>query len=78
MMRNQPVQDDTFEILIGELLTDEALRDAFFRDPQRTLQEAAEWPLPLSASELHALRSPAYRLRDRVADALEARLPAAA
>jgi len=78
MIKNQPVHDDTFEILLGELLTDEELRDAFLRDPERTLEEADEWPLPLSERELSSLRTPAYRLRDRVADALEARFLAAA
>jgi hypothetical protein len=70
--------DDTLEILIGELMADEELRDAFLRDPDRTLQRANDWALPLSESEIRALRLSAHRLLDTVADALEAGWPAAA
>jgi hypothetical protein len=74
---HQPL-DDSFEILIGELLTDEGLRDAFIQNPERTLQLAGDWPLPLSASELQSLRMQADRLLDRVAEELTCRLLAAA
>jgi hypothetical protein len=70
--------DDTMEILIGELMADEELRDAFLRNPDRTLQHASDWALPLSESELRSLRLSAHRLWDTVAEALEARWPAAA
>lgn len=70
--------NDSFEILVGELMTDEELRDSFLRDPEQTLRLASDWALPLSESELRSLRAPAYRLRDRVADELEARFAAAA
>jgi hypothetical protein len=72
------VTSDCFEILIGELMTDEELLDSFLRNPSRTLRNASEWGLPLSDSELQKLGTPAYRLRDKVADVLEARLAAAA
>lgn len=68
--------NDTFEILVGELMTDDELRDSFLRDPERTL--AGDWALPLSESELQLLRVPANRLWDKVVDELEARLAAAA
>jgi hypothetical protein len=70
--------DDTLEILIGELMADEELRDAFLRDPDRTLQRASDWALPLSDSEVRALRRAAHRIWDTVAEALEARWPVAA
>jgi len=70
--------DDTLEILIGELMADEELRDAFLRDPDRTLQRASDWALPLSDSEVRALRRAAHRICDTVAEALEARWPVAA
>ena len=70
--------DDTIEILIGELMADEELRDAFLRNPERTLRSASDWALPLSDSELRSLTASAHRLRDTVVDAIEARWPAAA
>ena len=70
--------EDTIEILIGELMADEELRDAFLRDPDRTLRGASDWALPLSDSEVRALRRSAHRIYDTVAEALEARWPAVA
>jgi hypothetical protein len=70
--------DDILEILIGELMADEELRDAFLRDPDRTLQRASDWALPLSESEVSSLRQSAHRLCDTVVEALEVRWPAAA
>jgi hypothetical protein len=70
--------NDSLEILIGELVIDEELRDSFIQDPGRTLQLASDWALPLSASELQSLRVEADRLLDRVADELTFRLLAAA
>jgi hypothetical protein len=70
--------NDSLEILIGELVTDDELRDAFLRDPERTLRHANDWALPLSESEVQLLRVPSFRLWDKVAEALEGRLSAAA
>jgi hypothetical protein len=78
MMITSQHANDSLEILIGELITDEELLDAFMRDPEGTLEHAGDWALPLSESELRSLRTPAYRLRDRVADELEERFAAAA
>lgn len=70
--------DETMEILIGELMADEELRDAFLRNPDRTLRQASEWALPLSDSEVRELRRNPHRLYDIVADALQEAWPAAA
>ena len=78
MTNSEQHVDDTIEILIGELIADEELRDAFLRNPERTLRSASDWGLPLSDSELRSLTASAHRLRDSVAEALEARWPAAA
>lgn len=78
MTRTDQHLDGSFEILVAELMNDEELRDAFLRNPRRTLDLASEWGLPLSESEVQSLRAPAYRLWDKVADALELRFLAAA
>jgi len=70
--------EDTLEILVSELMADEELRDAFFRNPDLTLQHASDWALLLSDSEVRTLRRSAHRICDEVAEALEARWPAAA
>lgn len=58
------------DILIGELLADEALCESFLNDPEGTLRAADEWAIPLSESELRFLQRPGYRLWDRVAEAI--------
>lgn len=70
--------EQTLDILINELEADDELRAAFFRNPYRTLRQANDWGLALTASELQALSSPRFPVWDRVADALESRLPQAA
>ena len=70
--------DQSLEILVDELMTDDELRDAFLRNPDRTLRFANDWGMPLSDSELRLLRAPSFSLWDRVIDELEARLGAAA
>ena len=78
MMMTNGQANETFEILVGELMADDELRAAFLRDPDSTLRFADDWGLPLSDSELQALRTPAYPFWDRVAEELAARLTAAA
>ena len=78
MTNNHRPLDDSLEILISELVTDEELRDSFIQNPERTLRVASDWALPLSASELQSLRMQADRLLDKVAEELTWRLLAAA
>jgi hypothetical protein len=70
--------DDSLDIFIGELITDEELLRSFLREPEQTLRSASDWGLPLSDSQIQWLQRPAFRLWDRVVDALESRYPAAA
>ena len=62
------------EMLIGRLATDEDFRRAFQRDPQRTLSEAAEWGMALSAVEVTALLATDQTLWERIAVELDSRL----
>jgi len=62
------------ELLIGRLATDEDFRRAFQTDPRRTLGEAAEWGLALSAIEVTALLATDQTLWDRIAVELDSRL----
>ena len=62
------------ELLIGRLATDEDFRDAFRRDPEKTLADAAAWGLALSAIEVNALLSTDQTLWDRIARDLDSRL----
>ena len=62
------------ELLIGRLATDEDFRDAFQRDPEKTLADAAAWGLALSAIEVNALLSTDQTLWDRIARDLDSRL----
>ena len=78
MMSTNRQFTDSLEVLMAELVTDAELLSSFLLDPERTLERASDWELPLSESELQALRRPAYRLRDRVAEELETRLLMAA
>ena len=39
--------EQTFEILINELVADEEFRDSFLRNPRRALHLAGDWGLPL-------------------------------
>lgn len=62
------------ELLIGRLATDEDFRNAFQRDPEKTLADAAAWGLALSAIEVNALLSTDQTLWDRIARDLDSRL----
>jgi len=60
----------SLEILIDELTADDELRDAFFRNPHRTLRLASDWGLPLSDSEVRLLRLHANKVWNAVAQSL--------
>jgi hypothetical protein len=62
------------ELLIGRLVTDEDFRDAFQRDPQKTLADAAAWGLSLNAIEVTALLATDQTLWERIALELDSRL----
>lgn len=62
------------EIAIGRLLTDEAFRAAFRRDPRRALADAAVRGLELTESETAALLETDRALWDRVASDIDERL----
>ena len=62
------------ERLIGRLATDEDFRNAFRRNPQQTLVDAAAWGLDLSAIEVDAMLATDQMLWDRIAAELDSRL----
>ena len=62
------------ERLIGRLVTDEDFRDAFQRNPQQTLIDAAAWGVDLSAIEVEAMLATDQTLWDRIATELDSRL----
>jgi hypothetical protein len=70
--------EQTFEIFINELVSDEELRTSFLVSPRRTLQRAGEWGLPLSDSEIRSLITTDASVWDRVAEELDLRLQKAA
>ena len=78
MTSRQQQWNDSIEILMGELMADDELRGAFLRNPQRTLDGAGDWGLPLSDSELRALQGAAHRVWETVVDELESQLAIAA
>ena len=43
------------EVIVGRLVTDEAFRKAFERDPRGTLEQVLEHGVSLTASEIDAL-----------------------
>jgi hypothetical protein len=70
--------EQTFEILINELVADEEFRDSFLRNPRRALHLAGDWGVPLCESEIHALMTIERSRWDEVAEEVDARLQMAA
>ena len=64
----------TIETIIGRLITDEAFRSQFLKDPNQTLTALAERGLDLSRPEVAALVSTDPSLWARTADDLDPRL----
>jgi hypothetical protein len=62
------------ELLIGRLVTDEDFRRAFQNDPQKTLSDAQQWGLALTAVEVSALLATDHTLWERIAIELDSRL----
>ena len=78
MTSMNPHLEQSLNILIEELAANDDLRDAFYRNPDRTLRQAGDWGMPLTESEVRALRSHPFPVWERVADALADRLDLAA
>ena len=64
----------SIEIVVGRLVTDEAFREAFSRDPRGTLEELAGHGIALTDVEVRALLGTHRALWARVADELDPRL----
>ena len=62
------------ERVIGILVTDEAFRRRFAKDPNGALRDVAAIGLELTPCELHALASTDPRSITRFADAIDARI----
>jgi hypothetical protein len=71
-------RQQSLDIFIEELIADEEFRDAFFRNPRRTLRLAADWGLPLSETEIRSLIAAEPLVWDRVAEEIVSRLQEAA
>jgi hypothetical protein len=62
------------ELLIGRLVTDEAFRVMFIRDPAATLAQFIEWGYELTRLEMAALEATDPGLWTRTAEQIDARL----
>jgi hypothetical protein len=60
------------QILLDELVGDEELREAFLRNPRRTLETADEWGLPLSPAERWSLLAAHQALLDGLVEQMSA------
>ncbi|PWT83156.1 MAG: hypothetical protein C5B57_07430 [Blastocatellia bacterium] len=65
--------EQTFEIIIDQLVADEEFRHCFLRNPRGTLRLADDWGLPLCDSEIRSLMSTGPSVWDRFAEELDAR-----
>lgn len=62
------------EIVIGRLVTDEAFRAMFLRDPAATLRRFTEWGYELTPLEAAALEATDSGLWARTAEQIDRRL----
>lgn len=62
------------EVLIGRLVTDEAFRAMFLRDPAATLTQFIEWGYELTPLEIAALQATDPSLWTRTAEQIDPRL----
>ena len=70
--------EQTFEIMIEQLVADEEFRHVFLRNPWKLLRSADDWGLPLCDSEIQSLISTTPAAWDEVAAEVCARLQKAA
>jgi hypothetical protein len=68
------VSQRSIEIVVGRLVTDEAFREAFLRDPQQTLKMLVESGMALTDLEIQALLGTHRALWSRMAEELDPRL----
>jgi hypothetical protein len=66
--------EQTFDIVMEQLVADEEFRRAFIRSPRATLRHADDWGLALSDSERYALLTSGPQVFERLADGLGDRL----
>jgi hypothetical protein len=71
-------REQSLDIVIDALVTDEEFRDAFLRTPQKTLQYSSDLGLPLCESEVYSLLAAERQLWDGIMEELDLRLPEAA
>ncbi len=64
----------SIELVVGRLVTDEAFREAFSRDPRQTLDELMAQGMPLTDAEVRALLGTHIALWARMADEIDPRL----
>ncbi len=62
------------EVAIGRLVTDEAFRAMFLRDPAATLAQFIEWGYALTPVEIAAIEATDPTLWTRTADQIDPRL----
>ncbi len=62
------------EIVVGRLVTDEAFRAMFNRDPTATLRQFIEWGYELTPLEIAALEATDAGLWTRTAEEIDPRL----
>ncbi len=62
------------EVVIGRLVTDEAFRAMFLRDPAATLTQFIEWGYELTPLEIAAIEATDPGLWTRTADQIDPRL----
>jgi hypothetical protein len=70
--------EQTFEIVIEQLVADDEFRQCFLRNPCQALRAADEWGLPLCDSEINALIASGRTVWNRVVAEVNARLEFAA
>lgn len=64
----------SIEMIVGRLVTDQAFRETFLRDPGRALVELIEQGIPVSATEMAALAAVDSAIWQRVAGEIDPRL----
>ena len=66
--------EQTYEIVMDQLVADEEFRRAFIRGPRATLRDAEDWGLALCDSELSVLMTSDGRVFERLVIELGDRL----